>query len=104
MMSFIRGRTQRSKATSEMCSRDHQGDSSPSGSAVAEVAEHYSASLTSIATDVELEAFAPTLQHHVSQLKNRDMRVGSPIIFPLNIFSLLCLPISANIVPYWIPV
>ncbi|OWM68142.1 hypothetical protein CDL15_Pgr016342 [Punica granatum] len=66
-----RGKSQRSKATSEVSSRVNQGDSNP-GPATADVAEPCDAP-TSKATDVELEAVASPLQPHASQLENHNV-------------------------------
>ncbi|KAK4783653.1 hypothetical protein SAY86_008027 [Trapa natans] len=58
-----RGTNQRSKRTNQMCNGNHQGDNSP-GSAIADVTEHYNASLVSTVTDVELKAVATSLHHN----------------------------------------
>lgn len=91
----FRGKSQRSKATSEISIRDQQGDNSP-GPAAADVAERLDAPPTSKATDVELEAVVPPLQLHASQLENHNVKwVGFLVFLPQNLFSnFVYLPIS----------
>lgn len=98
-MSAFRGKSKKSKAASEMNSRDHQEDRSPDPAATV-VAMHRDAPPASKA-DIELEAVAPPLQHNPSQLENHDVkRVGSPLLLPVSLFSLLSpFNILADLVP-----
>lgn len=83
-----------------MSSSDHQEDRSP-GPAAAIVALHRDAPPTSKAADTELEAVAPPLQHNPCQLENHGVkRVGSPLLLPVSLFSLLCpFTILADLIP-----